>query len=325
MVTIIDVARAAGVAPSTVSYVLSGKRAISPQTRRVVEQSIRQLGYHPHAGARSLASNRTNVLSLVTPLREELSVPGVMEFVAAVASAARDHDQDLLLLTKDEGPAALRRVMSSALADALIMMDVEAADPRLPTVLSLGQPVVLVGAPAETAGLACVDLDYAAAGAASVDHLADLGHRSVTMIGPSPAAYRRGTASASRFLHGFTEAAEARGVRATTRPCAHSYDAVRAGLDELLATDPTAIVVHNEAVLPTVLSDLQRRGLRVPADVSVVAVCPDAMATCGSVPLTSIAIPAGELADLAVRMAVGKVPPQTRLLAPVLTPRASTR
>jgi DNA-binding LacI/PurR family transcriptional regulator len=325
VVTIIDVARAAGVAPSTVSYVLSGKRSISPQTRRVVEQSIRQLGYHPHAGARSLASSRTNVLALVTPLREDLNVPGVMEFVAAMATAARNYDQDLLLLTKDEGLAALRRVTSSALADGLIVMDVEAADARIPTLLSLGRPVVLVGAPAEPTGLACVDLDFTAAGSACIDHLGDRGHRAVTLIGPSPATYRRGIASAGRFLHGFTETAQARGIRATARPCAHTYAAIRACLDELLATEPTGIVVHNEAVLATVLSELQRRGLKVPDDVSVIAVCPDTMATCGSVPLTSIAIPAAELADLAVRMTVHKVPPETRLLAPRLTVRASTR
>ncbi|MER6795339.1 LacI family DNA-binding transcriptional regulator, partial [Amycolatopsis mediterranei] len=62
MVTINDVANAAGVAPSTVSYVISGKRSISPKTRRLVEDSIRKLGYHPHAGARALASSKTNVL-----------------------------------------------------------------------------------------------------------------------------------------------------------------------------------------------------------------------------------------------------------------------
>ena len=55
MVTITDVARHAGVAPSTVSYVLSGKRAISATTRQRVLSSIRVLGYHPHAGARALA------------------------------------------------------------------------------------------------------------------------------------------------------------------------------------------------------------------------------------------------------------------------------
>ncbi len=67
--TVTDVARHAGVAPSTVSYVLSGKRSISAETRQRVLASIRALGYHPHAGARALASNRANVIALVLPLR----------------------------------------------------------------------------------------------------------------------------------------------------------------------------------------------------------------------------------------------------------------
>ena len=214
MVTINDVANAAGVAPSTVSYVISGKRSISPKTRRLVEDSIRKLGYHPHAGARALASSKTNVLALVVPLRTDLNVAVVMEFVASAVTAARAHDHDLLLLTKDEGPAALQRVASSAIADALMVMDVETADPRVPMLLALDLPVVLIGVPDHPAGLSCVDLDFTAAGSACVAHLADLGHRSVALIGPSPAVYRRGTSYATRFLRGFDEAAKSRDVRA---------------------------------------------------------------------------------------------------------------
>ena len=56
MATLADVARQAGVAASTVSYVLSGRRPISAQTRARVQAAIAELGFHPHAGARALAS-----------------------------------------------------------------------------------------------------------------------------------------------------------------------------------------------------------------------------------------------------------------------------
>ena len=68
MATLADVARHAGVAASTVSYVLSGKRPVSEETRERVAQSIKLLGYQPHAGARALASAKSNVLALVVPL-----------------------------------------------------------------------------------------------------------------------------------------------------------------------------------------------------------------------------------------------------------------
>ncbi|WP_329060699.1 LacI family DNA-binding transcriptional regulator [Amycolatopsis sp. NBC_01480] len=330
MVTITDVANAAGVAPSTVSYVISGKRSISPETRRLVEQSIRKLGYHPHAGARALASSKTNVLALVVPLRTDLNVAVVMQFVASVVTAARAHDYDLLLLTKDEGPAALQRVASSAIADALIVMDVEADDPRVPMLLALDRPVVLIGAPDEPAGLTCVDLDFAAAGARCVNHLADLGHRSIALVGPSPAVYQRRTSYAGRFLRGFTEAAQARRVSATSHSCAHSYEAVSSCLDELFAGDPgiTGLVVHNEAVLPALLSDLRHRGRRVPEDLSVVAICPESMAENHAVSLTTVAIPAAEVGELAVEMTIrhlgGQVAGEVRLLSPQLTQRSSS-
>ena len=69
MATLADVARHAGVAASTVSYVLSGKRPVSEETRERVARSIQLLGYQPHAGARALASAKSNVLGLVMPLR----------------------------------------------------------------------------------------------------------------------------------------------------------------------------------------------------------------------------------------------------------------
>ena len=58
-VRLVDVARRAGVSPSTVSYVLSGNRPISAETRRRVEESIAELGFRPHAGARSIRRQST--------------------------------------------------------------------------------------------------------------------------------------------------------------------------------------------------------------------------------------------------------------------------
>src|SRR5689334_7049749 len=176
MVTIIDVARHAGVAPSTVSYVLSGKRAISASTKQRVLSSIRTLGYHPHAGARSLASRRANVIALVLPLRSGMHLPVLMQFATSVVTTARQFDHDVLLVTADEGPAGLRRIAASAMVDGLIAMDVEMHDIRVPVLRELERPSVLIGFPADAAGLTCVDLDFYRAGEACVDHLAGLGH-----------------------------------------------------------------------------------------------------------------------------------------------------
>lgn len=157
MVKITDVARHAGVSPSTVSYALSGKRPISDETRRRIQASIRELGYRPHAGARALASSRSNVLALVIPLRAGIHVPVVMQFAVSVVTTARRYDHDVLLLTQEEGEEGLHRVADTALVDALIVMDVQLHDPRLPLLRALERPSVLIGFPSDATGLTCVD------------------------------------------------------------------------------------------------------------------------------------------------------------------------
>ncbi|GAB2625635.1 LacI family transcriptional regulator [Paractinoplanes abujensis] len=330
MATINDVARAAGVSPSTVSYVLSGRRPISAQTRARVQAAIAELGFHPHAGARALASSRTSVLALVVPLRVDVNVPVIMQFATAVVTASRTHNHDVLLLTKDEGTAGLERVAHSTMVDALIVMDVERDDVRIPALRRLKQPSVLIGLPEEPDGIVCVDLDFEAAAAETLRHLSFHGHRRVALVGPSPAVYKRGTTYAERFLTGFTETSAALGLETLAHPCEPGREGVRACLADIDAQLPgaTAFVVHNEEALRTVLEELRASGRRVPEDVSVVAVCPRDVALNMPLPLTSVDIPAHDVGGLAVETAMklldGRPTELVRLLPPTLVERGST-
>jgi DNA-binding LacI/PurR family transcriptional regulator len=330
MVKITDVARHAGVSPSTVSYALSGKRPISEETRLRIEAAIHELGYRPHAGARALASSRSNVLALVVPLRAGIHVPVAMRFAVSVVTAARAHDHDVLLLTQDEGDEGLRRVADTALVDALIVMDVQLDDPRLPLLRSLDRPSVLIGFPAEPTGLTCVDLDFRAAGELCVEQLARLGHRVVALIGSPPEVYVRGTAFAQRMVEGFTAAADRNGMTSSVRPCEPAPAAARRVAEQLLREQPalTGVVVHNEAVLQPLIEAFQQLGLRVPGDLSVTAVCPDELAESVRVPVTSVALPSAELGERAVELLMrklgGTAVPEATLLSPRLTERAST-
>ena len=330
MVKITDVARRAGVSPSTVSYVLSGKRSISAETRQRVESSVRELGYRPHAGARSLASSRTNVLALQMPLRSGIHMPVQMQFAASVATAARVHDHDVLLLTQEEGEEGLRRVTDSALVDALIVMDVQLNDPRVPLLRSLAQPAVLIGFPSDAAGLTCIDLDFTAAGEACVEHLAQLGHRSVALLGSPPEVYARQTGFAERTAAGFTAAARRRGLTSRVLPCENGTRAAARVTDRLLREQPdlTGVVVHNEPMLDPLMEAFQRAGLRIPQDLSVVAMCPDEVAAGAAIPVSSVAIPAAEVGTQAVELLRakqnGQPVPEATLLPPRLTVRAGS-
>jgi DNA-binding LacI/PurR family transcriptional regulator len=330
MAKITDVARHAGVSPSTVSYALSGKRPISEETRRRVEESARLLGYRPHAGARALAGRRSDVLALVLPLRTGINVPVVMQYVVSAVTTARRYDHDVLLLTQEEGEEGLRRVADTALVDALIVMDVQLHDPRLPLLRDLDRPSVLIGVPAESGGLTCIDLDFEAAGEACVEHLARLGHRAVALVGSPPEVYVRQTAFAQRVVRGFTAAADRGGLSSAVHPCEASPEAARAVAERLLSEQPalTGVVVHNEAVMEPLIDAFEELGLRVPADLSITAICPDELAESLRVPVTSVALPSAEVGTRAVELLVkklgGTTVPEATLLPPRMTERAST-
>jgi DNA-binding LacI/PurR family transcriptional regulator len=330
MVKITDVARHAGVSPSTVSYTLSGKRPISEETRRRVEASIRALGYRPQTGNRSPTGARSQVIALVMPLHSGVHVPVVMRYAASVVMAARRHDHDVLFLTRSEDEESLRRITDPALVDAFIMMDVQLDDRRLPILRTLARPSVLIGFPAEPNGLTCIDLDFQAAGEACVDHLAALGHRSVALIGSPPEVYVRRTGFAQRVIRGFTAAADRHGLSSAVHPCAATADAARATVDRLLHEQPalTGVVVHNEPLLDPLIEAFRAEGMRVPEDLSVAAICPDEFAARAPLPLTSVSVPADAVAtgavDLVMRKLAGEPVAQLTLLPPRLTQRAST-
>lgn len=329
MATMNDVARTAGVSLSTVSYVLSGKRTISEETRQAVLEAIRKLNYSPHSGARALASNRSNVLGLMAPLRADVNVSVVMQFVAAVVTTARTFNQDVLLLTQDDA-GGLERVTSQSMVDGLLMMDIEARDTRIPLLAKLRKPAVLIGLPDDPHGLSCVDFDFAGASRTAVRHLSELNHTRIGFFGSPPASLERHATYADRARKGFTEACEAAGVGSILRACEATVPALTEALDAVLEGDDpvTALVVHNEALLPLLSEALLSRGLRIPEDLSVVAIAPEDVALAAAKPWTAVSIPAHDIGRAAVEMVMDRLnsdkPVEVRLIVPSLVQRETT-
>ncbi|GGN07973.1 LacI family transcriptional regulator [Lentzea pudingi] len=335
MVTIADVARHAGVSSSTVSYVLSGKRAISEETRRRVRSSVQALGYHPNAGARALAAKRSHIIALMVPLRTDVYVPVMMEIAISVTTAARQHGFDVLLITSDEGPGGVRRIAASGLADGVVLMDVELDDERIPVLRAQGTQAALIGLADDARGLSCVDHDFAAAGALCADHLADLGHREIAFIGYGSGVYHRHAGYAERTLAGFRDRAGQRGLRFLHRTCEGTYESTAGTLARVLADRPgtTGFVVQNEGAIGPLLSLLRSGGRTVPEDASVVALCQDQLAEQFAPRLTAVTGSAQDLGRVAVdqimrRLAAvhdgGRPADERVLLTPVLTVRDST-
>src|SRR5690625_5389316 len=130
------------------SYVIIGSRHSSGATRKRVEEAIDKLGYHPNSGARTLRSQRSNVIGLMVP--EADSDDGVlMVFIGAIAREAQRFGYDILLVTAQEGAQGIRRVVRTGVCEALIITDLARHDERVATVIESGLPFVTIGKPDE--------------------------------------------------------------------------------------------------------------------------------------------------------------------------------
>jgi len=325
-----DVARLAGVSISTVSYALSGKRSIAESTRIRVNEAVEALGYRAHAGARMLAGDRTNIFALTAPLHAETYAPAHMAFVLSVVRAAREHDYDVLLLTQDEGAGGLRRVVTSRLVDGVIVLDVSDEDERIDLLRTLDIPATLVGVPRDAEGLVCVDMDFEAAAALSVEHLVAAGHRSIGLIGHPHAIYDRGSNFPRRFRDAFLDSAAERGVDVAFEMADRDGPSVRAALDGLTAALPgmTGLVMHtDESVQTTALGILKDRGIVVPRDLSVLSACSSFSTEHFEPPLDTIPLVPDDACFPAVALAIrqldGSVEPHVELVPPRYIERGS--
>lgn len=306
MNTIKDVARRAGVSPSTVSYVLSGTRKISEDTRIAVRAAVEELGYHPRASARTLRSARSHVLALAVP-----RIPGKYRgadgaFAIDISDAARGHGYDVVLITDTDGVPAMRRVAGSGMADAAVLMAVEERDPRAAALRERDFPAALLGRGEDTPGLPWVDLDWEASVALALRQTMAAGHRRIVFLSSADheIASRRGYA-----LHGLAGARQAaRGSTADIRvvPSSAEPGKLARTLREALAVRPapTALVVQHLILLPHLLDEIAATGTRVPEDLAVVLVgsFPDSL---GGRPLPRIELPVTEMSAAVVRLAIG--------------------
>jgi LacI family transcriptional regulator len=311
VVTIGDVAKHAGVSRSTVSYVLSGNRSISPGTIKKVELSIEELKFTPHAGARSIRTRRTGVLAMALPLVYGPHNQVQMPYVWAAMGAAQKAGYKLLMLTDDDGEAAIRHVVTSAMVDGVMVMEVQERDPRVELLSALKCPAVLVGTPADARNLPVVDFDFTGAGRLCAEHLVKNGHTSVGYLGHPRRAFQLRSGYAMHARDAVLSTLRAGGAKASWAPCDGTPDGVAKALAKL-GDDITGLVVYNERAL----------GRPLPDHLEVVAICPPEELERRAVPLTAVPLPAEDLARTAVDRLVGLINgrpgPAVTILPPTL-------
>ncbi len=327
-----EIARRSGVSRSTVSYALSGKRAVSESTRRRIQQVIEELDYRPNAAARALKEGRTRTLGLVIPPASGRLTFMQLDFVGAVMEAAANADLDVLLSPSGgDHDRSFERIVTGRRVDGVLLMEVRLRDARVERLHRAKLPFVLIGRTEQPESTSWVDIDTRTLVARCVDHLADLGHRRIALINRSEELLSSGYGPAHRALEGFREAAARRGVDGIERCCADSAQAGQSCVEALLRDHPlvTAIVTANEAALPGIQRALRHADLEVPGRVSVTGVVARPWAEQFHPPLTAADVPAVEMGSTAVRFLIERIaqpeaPARQELFAPPISLRNST-
>jgi len=260
--TIVDVAREAGVATSTVSRAFTRPERVNHHTREHVLAVAERLGYAPNPAARALETGRTNTVALLVP---DITNPYFSGVITGAERAAAATGLTLVLGDTQENPAQeaelLRRLGPAV--DGFVLAASRLADDNLH---AAAQPVPLVLVNRASPGLACVVADFDSGTQQIVDHLASLGHRSFVFAGGPAESW-----SGARRWVGLRTAGRRRGMRAKRLgPYTPTLDGGPAAADAAVGAGATAIVCHNDMLAFGVLQRLAQRGVRVPDDVSVV-------------------------------------------------------
>ncbi len=331
MPTMQDVANKAGVALSTVSHSLSGKRPISDETRRKIQEAIDELGYRPNELARRLANKESKIIGLFFPrFRTGLS-DMQMEFISAAIDAAETQDYALLLWRSPADVDKLINLTQQGLVDGVIFMEVRIQDERMISLRKSGFPFCMIGRTQDNTGISFVDLDHKAAVVGAFDYLVTLGHNHIVYIDYPIEMAKTGYGPAVFCFHGYQEALEKYQIpKYQTWSEPTSKDAYQS-LSNVFKQNPnlSALVTPNEAGLPGMYQAVQDFGKKIPEDFSIISLASPQRAERLFPLLTTMDFPTEEMGRLAVEILIKslhqkKKKPIHKLLQSSLSVRQST-
>ena len=256
-----DVAAAAGLSITTVSWALNGKGEVAPETRERVRRIARELGYQPNEAARALRTGRTRILGIAVAHREsgpweQTYLPYYRSVVAGAAIEAVEHGHAIAAIPV----SPTRGLQVQVPCDGLIVVDPVRNDPILATCRRRGIPVVTDGRPLDVGfeDVPVVENDIAAGMGTVLDHLRVAGaERPALLTGAEPDAYTLDTERLFRnWCARFDLPGTVRRVRAGESPVTAAESLLDRGVD--------AVHALNETYGNALLTAASGRGLEVP-------------------------------------------------------------
>ncbi len=325
-VTLHDVAAAAGVSKSTVSRILDERlpRSDSDTAKRVRQVAV-DLGYFRDGAAASLRRGKTMTIGMIVPRLTDTVMAMLYESFARACARA---GQFAIVATTEDEPRADRVAAQTLLqrgVDGLLLSTARTGDDFAAELAAKGVPFVLA---LRTDGhsLSAV-ADDRLGGYLATRHLLDLGHRRIGLIaGPDYASSSRGRVA------GYREAMAEAGVAQDPDWIVGSTFGIDSGAEAAerlmgLKLPPTALFAVNDNTAIGASSALQRLGLSIPSDVSLVGYNDIPIVSRLPTPLTSVRVPFDQIARAALDLLVhgpADDADRIRVATPTLIPRRST-
>lgn len=324
-VTIKDVAKKAGVSPSTVSRVLSNHPRISKETATKVKNIMTELGYHSNIMARSLVSNKTYTLGMVLPRpAEELFQNHFFaESIRGITTQAARNGYDVLMTAgandSDEMEAITRLVLGRRV-DGIILLQSRKHDPIVAFLKENDFPFVLIGRYEDDPDVLCVDNDNIQAAFDATSHLIAQGHTRIGFVSGPPSL----TVSQDR-LEGYRQALANHQLLMKPEWIVEGEFLQESGYRAMsffmsLPERPTALVVIDDVISFGVMRGLTELGYSVPEDLSIIGFNNISLTELSTPPLSSIDIGIYQLGYMASQCLIKRIQGERQSQARTIVP-----
>jgi LacI family transcriptional regulator len=332
-VSLRDVARLAGVSPSTASRVVSGSdHPVSAESRARVLEAAQRLSFHPNRVARALATARTQTIGVIV---HDTADPYFAQIIRGLEDVVGEHDHALFVASSDRDPEtelACIRAFQSHQVDAIVLAASGIDQPEHITdvarLLDLfinrgGSVVSLSENPYPSPG---IRIDNHGVTAMATQHLIDLGHQRISFLaGPHELFVSKVR------LDGYRSALSWAGIPFDPNLIFDGYFTLQGGREasrQVVAVgDVTGIVAANDLAAVGALRGLAEQGVGVPDDISVIGINDITLTEYAPVPLTTVHVDLTELgrkgAHLVMTLLSGGKP-ESALMPHWLIPRQST-
>jgi DNA-binding LacI/PurR family transcriptional regulator len=311
---IADVARAAGVSKTAVSFAFNNPERLAAETATRIREVAGRLGYRPHPVARLLTQRRTMTLGVLTPqaLAVMFSNPFFGLFSEGVAQSAEALGYELHFISPHDGSLAL--AVRRATVDGVVAIGLSADHPEVEQIRAAGLPMVLVDSEDMPEHGSVVVDDEGGANAAA-EHLVALGHRAILVIAveePVAGSHQRRDLVAERRLRGYRKALERAGLELPPTWIVADQASIAGGEAAIgrawaRRLRPTAVLAMSDAMAIGAMRAARDLGLATPADLSVVGFDDIDLAALVDPALTTVHQPIRQKGVEAVRLLLDEI------------------